>query len=100
MTVSDTTTKLHEEALSAIHANDDAVLAMLKPFVPWLDPFVGMVRMPFAEMFPTPGEAVEQWFDFAIDVMRTRKDFALKLVNMFPVVKERPVAVKPAAKAA
>jgi len=99
MTVSQTMTKFQEQTLSALKAEDDAVVAMVKPFVPMLEPFVGMVRMPFAEEFPTPREAVEQWFDFAIDVLRTRKDFTLKLINLFPAM-GRPAVVKPASKAA
>jgi hypothetical protein len=98
--VSERTVKVQEQMLTALHANQEVVLSSLKPFVPLVEPLARVTYMPSYGEFPTMHEVVERWYDFTIDVLKAQKEFALKVVELFPVIRQRPTTVKPTAKAA
>jgi hypothetical protein len=100
MGISEASTKLQEQTVTALRANQEVVLNMVKPLVPVFEPFVAMVRIPLAGELPATSEVINGWFDFAVEVMKANRDFTLKLVDLFPGPPERPPVVKPTAKAA
>jgi hypothetical protein len=84
MSVNSITATAQEQALTAVRTAQEAVVTALKPFAAVSEPLFDNVRVPFAKRFPTPSEAVEQWYGFAADALAVQKDFSLSLVGLLP----------------
>jgi hypothetical protein len=98
MNATEATAAAQEQALSAIRTTQETIVTFLKPFAAMTEPiFDSAAALPFAELLPSPKEAVEQWFGFAADALAVQKEFSLSLLGLVP---GSAPASAPAAKAA
>jgi hypothetical protein len=102
MNATEATAAAQEQALSAIRTTQENIVSFLKPFVAMAEPvFETANAMPFAELLPSPKEAVEQWYGFASDALAAQKEFSLSLLALIPgsPAPAPTAAPKPAGKA-
>jgi hypothetical protein len=96
---SEATAAAQEQTLSAIRTTQENILTFLKPFAAITEPIFDTANaLPFAELLPSPKEAVEQWYGFVAEALAAQKDFSLSLLGLIPGTPASQPA--PAAKAA
>ena len=97
MNATEATAAAQEQTLSAIRTTQENIISFLKPFAAITEPIFDTANaLPFAEFLPSPKEAVEQWYGFAVEALAAQKDFSLSLLGLIP----GSPAPAPAAKAA
>jgi hypothetical protein len=102
MNATEATAAAQEQALSAIRTTQETIVSFLKPFAALAEPVFDTANaLPFAELLPSPKEAVEQWYGFASDALAAQKEFSLSLLGLIPSgpTAAPAAAPKPAAKA-
>ncbi len=98
MNATEATAAAQEQTLSALRTAQENIVSLLKPFAAVTEPIFDTANaLPFAELIPSPQEAVEQWFSFAADALAAQKEFSMSLLGLIP---GSQATATPAAKAA
>jgi hypothetical protein len=90
-----------KHALQVLHHTNEVVLDLVKPFMSRTEFLWKMMReVPYVDRLPAARESVDEWFGFFDDTLKEEREFLLHVVDMLPVHKATPPAVKSTAKAA